>query len=115
MPAPVPHRAVTPTGSGVPLSPLRRRDQARSPARTGAPAVTRRKPYTQIGIRRLKCFRAGCENRASQQWQICADDWIYRPICEPCDVDLNRWVLEWVGFPDVEGMMERYERKASDE
>lgn len=59
----------------------------------------RRKPYTKIGVRRLRCYRRGCENRAEHQWQICADGNIYRPICAPCDVELNGIVLAFMGIP----------------
>lgn len=68
----------------------------------------RRHPYTQIGIRRLKCFRAGCSNRAATQWQICADGRAFRPLCLECDVELNRMVLEWAGFPDAAEKLARY-------
>lgn len=70
--------------------------------------MPRRQPYTEIGIRRLKCFRAGCDNRATTQWQICADDRVFRPVCWPCDVELNRIVLEWAGFPDTGAKIARY-------
>lgn len=71
----------------------------------------RRTPYTERGIRRLRCFRAGCENRAATQWQICADGRVFRPVCLPCDVELNRVVLEWAGFPDVVEKLERYRKR----
>lgn len=71
----------------------------------------RRTPYTQRGIRRLKCFRAGCDNQAATQWQICADDRVFRPVCLDCDVDLNRIVLEWAGFPDAREKLAAYREK----
>jgi len=67
----------------------------------------RRKPYTVIGLKRKACVR--CSRRASSQWQICADGCVYRPVCEDCDLQLNRLVLEWAGFPDVEEKMAAYE------
>jgi len=66
----------------------------------------RKKPYTAIGIRRLKCFR--CGKQAESQWQICADDRIYRPICRECDIALNEMVLKWMGFPDWKEKIEKY-------
>ena len=69
----------------------------------------RKKPYTYIGIRRLKCFR--CGKQASQQWQVCADGNVYRPICIDCDIALNELVLRFMGACDVEGKMETYEAK----
>lgn len=60
----------------------------------------RTEPYTEIGIRRLPCFR--CGSPARFQWQICADGNQYRPICTLCDVVLNALVLNWAGFPDAD-------------
>jgi hypothetical protein len=59
----------------------------------------RRRPYTEIGIRRLPCFR--CGEPAHAAWQICADENLYRPLCLACDVELNEMVLVWVGDPDA--------------
>lgn len=68
----------------------------------------RKKPYTQIGISRLPCFR--CGEKADQQWQICADNNLYRPICVECDIELNQVVLNFMGFTfeEVVGKIERY-------
>lgn len=66
----------------------------------------RKKPYTLTGIRRLKCFR--CGNQAVHQWQICADDNVYRPICLECDIALNEMVLKWMGFSNWKEKIERY-------
>jgi hypothetical protein len=60
------------------------------------PEHGRRKPYTQTGIRRLPCFRCGAP--ASQQWNICSDGNLYRPICLECDIQLNALVLHFMGF-----------------
>lgn len=69
----------------------------------------RRKPYTQIGIGRLKCFRCGA--KPDQQWQICSDNRLYRPICTPCDIELNEMVLRFMGFPDVDEKMKAYRER----
>jgi hypothetical protein len=67
----------------------------------------RRKPYTERGIRRLRCFR--CRKRqARQQWQICADGNVWRPICDECDLELNALVLRWIGGRGVEAKIRRY-------
>lgn len=66
----------------------------------------RREPYTEIGIRRLPCAR--CGEMASQQWQICADGNLYRPICTACDIALNRLVLEFMGFDEADKMAGEY-------
>lgn len=73
----------------------------------------RKKPYTEIGIRRLKCFR--CGKKPTQQWQICSDGNQYRPICVECDIELNRLALNFMGFNDIEEKMEKYERKMNEE
>ena len=72
----------------------------------GAWAITRRAPYTEAGIKRLKCIRCGA--KAQFQWQICSDGNNYRPICWRCDLSLNRMVLRWAGHPEVGAMMKRY-------
>jgi hypothetical protein len=69
----------------------------------------RKKPYTQIGIKRLKCFR--CGEPASEQWGICADGNVWRPICKKCDVELNEMVLKFMGFEDWEKKIEKYKEK----
>lgn len=60
----------------------------------------RKTPYSAIGIRRLPCFR--CGQKATHQWNICADEGLYRPVCFGCDIALNRLVLRWMRFPDEE-------------
>ena len=67
----------------------------------------RKMPYTAIGIKRLKCFR--CGQKAHAQWQICADNNVYRPLCKKCDVKLNAMVLDFMGYPDRETVMRCYE------
>ena len=71
----------------------------------------RKRPYTEIGIRRLKCVR--CGERAVHQWQICADDGLFRPICEECDIALNELFLRWIGFPDWRQKIAGYRRELS--
>jgi hypothetical protein len=66
----------------------------------------RRKPYTEIGIRRLPCFRCGAAARF--QWSICADGNIQRPLCAECDVALNNLVLRFMGDPEAASKVERY-------
>jgi NAD-dependent SIR2 family protein deacetylase len=70
-------------------------------------SVHRTRPYTQKGIRRLRCIR--CGNPAEYQWQICADGNNYRPICGPCDVELNTIVLYWMRHPQAKELMKEYE------
>lgn len=65
------------------------------------------KPYTDIGVRRLRCFR--CGEKAHRQWKICADGSQYRPICLPCDIALNNMVLKFMGDPKRDEKMRAYE------
>lgn len=69
----------------------------------------RKKPYTEIGIKRIKCFR--CNNASTYQWNICADDNIYRPICIECDIKLNTLVLKFMGFKDWREKIAKYWKK----
>jgi hypothetical protein len=69
----------------------------------------RREPYTAAGIARLKCIRCGAP--AAHQWSICADGNNHRPICQPCDIALNRLVLEWLGHPRADELVAAYERR----
>jgi hypothetical protein len=70
--------------------------------------VNRREPYTEIGIRRLKCIRCG-EGPAVFQWQICSDGNKYRPLCAACDIALNRMVLTWMRHPQATQLADEYE------
>jgi len=79
------------------------------------PLHGRKEPYTEIGVRRLPCFRCGRPSR--YQWQICSDGNIYRPICEACDVELNVLVLNFMRFPasEIAAKTEAYRRRVSHE
>lgn len=70
----------------------------------------RRKPYTEIGIRRKLCIR-GCGRRAVAAWQICADGRVYRPICQQCDIELNEMVMRWVWGETREDDLRRYRER----
>lgn len=69
----------------------------------------RRAPYTAIGIERIPCFR--CGEPAHQQWQVCADGNLYRPLCVKCDIELNVTVLLWMRHPDAERLIAEYREK----
>lgn len=60
----------------------------------------------------MKCVR--CGKPASAQWQICADKNIYRPVCQECDIAINKIVLSFM-FPnrDIERIINGY-RKSFD-
>ncbi len=69
----------------------------------------RRKPYTQIGIERLPCYR--CGKKARYTWNVCADGNLMRPLCPECDVALNALVLRWMGDPAAKAKTARYRNR----
>lgn len=68
--------------------------------------MPRRRPYTEIGIRRIPCFR--CGEPSTTQWQICSDGNVWRGLCGPCDVGLNAVVLIYLGDARAAEKIERY-------
>ena len=70
--------------------------------------MTRRRPYTQIGVQRLPCSRCGCP--AKHQWRMCADG-CYRPVCAECDIRLNRLVLAFLRVPDRAKTIANYQKR----
>lgn len=74
------------------------------------PSRGRARPYTDLGLRRLACWRCG-RRPCTQQWQVCADGNVYRPICTGCDVALNALVLRWAGDPQAEAKIAAYRPK----
>lgn len=67
----------------------------------------RKKPYSDAEIRTMRCAR--CGRPAVHQWQVCADGNRWRPICEKCDVALNRVVLQFMGDPDCDVKVAQYQ------
>jgi hypothetical protein len=74
------------------------------------PTGNRTKPYTEAGIKRLKCVR--CGQRAYSTWQACADGGFHRPLCLDCDIALNRMVLIWMAHPWATQLAAEYEQQA---
>ena len=70
------------------------------------------KPYTNIGIKRMKCFK--CGEKAAAQWQICSDSNQYRPVCLKCEFELNELVLKWAGFDDWEDKLNKYKHRINE-
>lgn len=68
----------------------------------------RKKPYTAIGIARIKCAVRGCNNKSKYQWNSCANGGQYMGICQMHDIALNDLVLRFFGFDRVNQRMERY-------
>lgn len=71
----------------------------------------RTKPYTQIGIRRVKCCVKRCGLRGYATWQVCADGRQFRALCWIHDIELNRLALTFVGDPERERKMAKYSAK----
>lgn len=69
----------------------------------------RRRPYTELGIRRVPCFRCGAPSRF--QWQICADGNVWRGLCPACDIALNAMVLVFVRDPEIHQKMAAYRKR----
>ena len=53
----------------------------------------------------------GCTRKGYAQWQVCADDRVYRVLCFIHDIALNRLVLTWVGDPDAFRKLSKYSAK----
>ena len=75
--------------------------------------MPRKKPYTQIGIRRIPCARCGKPSR--YQWQICALDNLHHGVCAQCDVELNAAVLQFFKVPDWRNKLLAYKEKAREQ
>ena len=69
----------------------------------------RKKPYTDIGVRRLPCAR--CGKPATRQWQVCADGNLWRPLCAECDVQANELLLIFMCDPEIIQKMNRYDKE----
>ena len=65
----------------------------------------RKEPYTEIGIKRIKCCRCGVQ--AYHQFNICADG--YKAICRDCDIELNKLVLQWIGDKEWKKKIKYYQ------
>lgn len=74
-----------------------------------SPMQGRKKPYTEAEIPNTKCVR--CGKQARFQWNACADNNLWRPLCERCDIMVNVLVLKFLGFEDWKDKMKAYCRK----
>jgi len=70
----------------------------------------RTNPYTEIGIKRVPCFR--CGKPSKYQWQICALGNKWAGLCVNCDIDLNGLVVRFMRIPNSFTIMQRYIKKA---
>lgn len=64
------------------------------------------KRYTKKGIKITTCVR--CDEQATNQIQPEAEpDW-WRPMCKNCGYALHKYVLEWLGVPEIDEKMLEY-------
>ena len=72
----------------------------------------RREPYTEIGIKRVPCYR--CGKPSVRQWQICSLNNEYKGLCRECDIKLNQIVLKFMKISpkDVNSLIEDYKEVA---
>lgn len=68
--------------------------------------VGRVKPYTALGIRRVKCQR--CSGKAHAQWDCCANGNRNIPVCVDCDIELNRLAMDFFKIPDRKRLLAKY-------
>lgn len=71
--------------------------------------MPRTKPYTETGIRRVPCARCGAPSR--YQWQICADNRVFRGVCIECDVALNETAMRFMFGDTREADLAAYRAK----
>lgn len=67
---------------------------------------TRRKEYTEAGIKRVPC--AKCGQPSAHQWRICSTSQ-WTAVCKTCDEEINRMVAEWAfGKNSGKDIVKRY-------
>ena len=69
----------------------------------------RKRPYTEIGIKRVPCLRCGVPS--TQQWQVCSLGNKWFGICTNCDIKLNTYVLWFFGIKDSLEIINKYANK----
>lgn len=70
-------------------------------------------PYLEDIIAAVPCARCG-KRPSTFQWTICADGNIHRPICLPCDLLLQEFVLRFMGFPNWRRKLAKYRAEKED-
>jgi hypothetical protein len=71
--------------------------------------MSRRKPYTAAGIRRVPCRQ--CGRPSEHQWDLrpCAlGSRAWYGLCREHDLDLNRIVVTFLNVPNGEAVLARY-------
>jgi len=72
--------------------------------------IGRKKPYTERGIGRVRCV---CGKSAAYQWNCCAIDNRWVPVCTDCDVAMNEMVLAFFRVPNRADLMEIYRKRVT--
>lgn len=71
-----------------------------------AKTVGKKQPYTDDEIKHVKCCR--CGGIPAAQWNCCANDGRWLPICAPCDVELNAYLLNFFNIPEKKKLLNKY-------
>lgn len=72
----------------------------------------RKKPYTAIGILRIPCSVKNCRKKSVHQWQCCALENLYMPLCTAHDIGLNEVAVRYIlGDKKSLGIIKRYRNK----
>lgn len=74
----------------------------------------RKKPYTEIGIRRVSCSRCG-KKPSLYSWSSCANGNHQMPLCAECDIALNELVLKFFRFANRKRLMADYRERVGEE
>ena len=74
--------------------------------------IGRKKPYTSLGIVRMKCAR--CRKKARYQWNCCANNNNQVPMCPQCDLEINRLVMLFFRHPHADELLEIYKKEVQE-
>ena len=71
----------------------------------------RRKPYSAIGISRVRCSKRGCMAPGRFQWQCCALDNRWFALCAEHDVGLNEVACNYLLGRAAGPVIRKYRRR----
>ena len=71
----------------------------------------RRTPYTRRGLGRKECAR--CGKKARYQWGCCANKSLCVPVCENCDILLNKMLLQFLRFSNWKLLLTEYTERVA--
>jgi NAD-dependent SIR2 family protein deacetylase len=69
----------------------------------------RAKPYTTEEIKKARCAR--CGEPSQFQWQACANEHRYSPLCADCDYRLNELALRFMRIKNADALLAAYAKK----